>query len=668
MTSGGVVAAGLAAIVAAMLALWRHSSARLRLLALAGMAVSIEAGALALQVLAPVILDTSLFDIALAAYLAALALDEIGLRGMLRAISERRFQRIAMSLGDGLACLDEAGRVTLWNPGAVAIFGRRPEEMAGRSLDAVCSLKDAAGRTAPFRIAAIAMAKLQTPGGHMMELEGRRGNGETFALEACLSAWQGSKGLQFGAVLRDISVRKREEARIKHLAEHDTLTDLLNRNALHDRLSGMLATAAAEGRGVALLLAGIDNFKQVNTMLGHSFGDMALRAIAGKLRMLAPPAALLARLGGDEFGIAIEGTDLAGRVEALCGEIAQAFRDVPVAAGGRAQRIRVSIGAATFPCDCATADELLGNAHMALSRAKTDGRGGFTLYEPALRERLEKRLALEAELVLAAERREFELFYQPQVDLRDGRIVGAEALIRWRHPKRGLVAPGEFMPVVHGSVLSGHVAAWVLETGCRQGRAWELAGHDLKIGINLSPSQIQSGDFAGDVAGVLARTGLSARRLKLEVTEDIMLADDEKARCTFEEIRALGVRMAFDDFGTGYGSLSYLKTFLLDELKIDKSFVLQLEAGSHDAAIVGSTIHLGHSLGLSVLAEGIETRATADLLVKMGCKEGQGYFFGKPMPAREFELTFLAAGKGGQGARLDRFCAGAAPRQASAQT
>jgi EAL domain-containing protein (putative c-di-GMP-specific phosphodiesterase class I) len=243
--------------------------------------------------------------------------------------------------------------------------------------------------------------------------------------------------------------------------------------------------------------------------------------------------------------------------------------------------------------------------------------------------------------VRAAERQEFELFYQPQVRLVDGGLVGAEALIRWRHPERGLVPPGQFMPVVNTSSISGRVAQWVMETACRQARAWELAGHRLRVGINLSPSQLQSGDLASSVASVLADTGLSPSLLEIEVTEDIILLDEERVLDTFLRIQAIGVRLVFDDFGTGYASLSYLKKFPLDGLKIDRSFVFDLLTDSDDAAIVSSTVGLGKQLGLSVIAEGIENRATADLLVSMGCEEGQGYFFGQPMPVESFEAQFL---------------------------
>ena len=367
-----------------------------------------------------------------------------------------------------------------------------------------------------------------------------------------------------------------------------------------------------------------------------------LCAVTERLNGEAGKAALVARLSGDEFAIAIPRAEAAETVAALSERIARAF-DTPLLAGTRQHRVKVSIGAAVYPEGGRSADELLANSHLAFCRAKATRRGSYVIFENAIRQELEARLTLEAELVLAVERDEFELFYQPQVRLTDGGVFGAEALIRWRHPVRGLVSPAEFMPVVHTSSISDRIAAWVLETACRQARVWERSGHHVRIGVNLSPSQFQSTDLATAVAEILKATSLAPSLLELEVTEDILLLDEERVLDTFRRIRALGVRIVLDDFGTGYASLSYLKKFPLDGLKIDRTFVLELLDDSGDAAIVGSTVGLSRQLGLSVIAEGIENRATADLLISMGCEEGQGYFFGRPVPAPAFESQFLAA-------------------------
>lgn len=636
-TSGVVTAAGLALLALVMLATWRRLSAGMRVAMLLVMAVAVEAGAFLLQAVFPLIPDTALFHVAVVIYIAAIALDEIDIRNLLGRVAESRFQRVAMSLGDGLICTDSRYTITVWNPGATAIFGYRPEEMIGRPFDEICA-RDEAVATAAFSIRnAAALAA-----GTVIEFDGRRRNGEVFPVEASFSGWQGTDGVQYGAILRDISVRKREAARIKYLAEHDTLTGLINRNTLHARLEAKMSAAEANEGQVALLVIGIDGFQQINDMLGHGFGDLVLRAISQRLTAAIPPAGLVARLSGDEFAIAIPTSDIGEDLGGFAEQIGDSF-DAPLLAGTRHLRVKVSIGAAVGPGDGRTADDLLSNAHMALSRAKAINRGGYVLFEDSIRRELETRLTLEAELTLAADRDEFELFYQPQVHLADGRLIGAEALIRWRHPERGLLSPSEFMPVVNTSSISERIAEWVLQAACAKGAAWEHAGHKLRIGVNLAPIQMGSGGLAISVAQALVNTGLSPTNLELEVTEDILLHDEQGALNTFREIQELGVRLVFDDFGTGFASLSYLKKFPLDGLKIDRSFVLGLLTNPDDAAIVSSTIGLSKQLGLSVIAEGIEDRATADFLVRMGCEEGQGYCFGRPMPASEFEAKFLTA-------------------------
>ena len=639
ITSHFVALVGLAAISLIMMLCWRRLRAGMRVIMLMGMAAALEAIALLLQAMLPLVLDTSLFHTAIAVYLAAIALDEIDLRDWLGRIAEHRFQRIAMSLGDGLVCADQNHLVTVWNPGAVAIFGYEAAEMIGKPFDTICAgPRNNAHRR--FSIADAVHPALPLPGGSVMEFDGIRKSGEVFPVEACFSAWQGADGFQYGAVLRDISVRKREAERIRFLAEHDSLTGLANRNTLHDGLAAMLSAAEPEQGEIMLLVLGIDGFQHINDMLGHACGDLVLCAVAERLVAQTRGAGLVARLSGDEFAVAVPCLALDETPAQFAEHLAQAF-DTPLQAGGRQHRVRLSIGISISPHGGRKADELLSNGHLAFCRAKTTRRGAHIIFEAAIRQELEARLQLESELVLAAKRGEFELFYQPQVRLVDGSLIGAEALIRWRHPERGMVSPGEFMPVVNTSLSSEKIAAWVLDTACRQARTWELAGHGIRVAVNLSPSQLQTGDLAAAVADVLAATGLTPSLLELEVTEDILLLEEERVLAMFQRIQQLGVHIVFDDFGAGYASLSYLKKFPLDGLKIDRSFVLDLLSDPDDAAIVGSTVGLSKQLGLSVVAEGIENRATADLLVMMGCQEGQGYFFGRPMPAASFENEYF---------------------------
>jgi len=365
--------------------------------------------------------------------------------------------------------------------------------------------------------------------------------------------------------------------------------------------------------------------------------------VARRLADVVAGAGLVARLSGDEFAVVVSGSDAGERAANLCERVSLAFSETAFAAGQREIFVNASIGAAVHPEFGGTADELLGNADLALYRAKAAGRGHYMFFERPIRDELEARLLLEAQLGQAVERNELELFFQPQFSLKDRTLVGAEALIRWRKPGAGLVPPSQFMPLVNASPISNRIAQWVMETACRQGRVWELNGHRVRLGVNLSPSQLQSGDLASTVRRVLKETELSPALLELEVTEDILLEDDEAAMAVFRRIQDLGVHIAFDDFGTGYASMTYLKKFKLDRLKIDQSFVRDLRTDSNDAAIVGCTVSLGKLLGLSIIAEGIEDADTADFLAGLGCEEGQGYFFGPPMPAAEFERRFLAA-------------------------
>lgn len=639
-TSDAVTLAASCLLTLLMMFAWRRLSAGGRVIVLFGTALAAEIAALLLQSKWPLVFDTSLLDTAIAAYLAAIALDEIDFRVLLGHIAENRFQRIAMSLGDGLVCTDKDHLIRVWNPGAAVIFGYESAEMIGKPFDVICA--GGAPSAAPlFAAGDGGRPAWLSPGGVLMEFQGRRKNGEVFPVETCISGWQGTDGLQYGAVLRDISVRKREAERIRYLAEHDSLTGLANRSTLHAALTSMISQAGSSQK-IALLVVGLDGFQQVNDMLGHAYGDRVLRAASERLTGEVDGEGVVARLSGDEFAIAMPGAAISGEVARFAEHIAHAF-DKPLLAGERAHRARVSIGVAVYPHDGARADELLSNSHLAFCRAKATRRGSHVMFRSSIRQEIETRLTLEAELALALEREEFELFYQPQVRLVDGSLVGVEALIRWRHPERGLVSPAQFIPVVNTSSLSDRVASWVLETACEQARRWELAGHGVRVGVNLAPSQLQSGDLAQSVADVLAVSRLTPALLELEVTEDILLFDEKRVLDTFRRINELGVRIVFDDFGTGYASLSYLKKFRLDGLKIDRSFVLDLLTDEDDAAIVGSTVGLARQLGLSVIAEGIESRAIADKLLSMGCEEGQGYFFGKPMPARDLENRLMVA-------------------------
>jgi diguanylate cyclase (GGDEF)-like protein/PAS domain S-box-containing protein len=626
-------------VMIVMFLLWPRASAKLRLASLAIVALVAETAAGYLQATFAIAGDTSLLHLTLIAYTAAIALDEIDLRDLVSLIAERRFQRIAMSLGDGLVCADKNGLITVWNPTAAAIFGYETKEAVGRSLGTICLLGEDPAAP-PFSLKELPFHQLQAPGGKLMEIYGRRKNGELFPLEACFSCWPARDQFHFGAIFRDISARRREAARVLYLAEHDQLTGLANRHVLTTRLRDE-ATDLPGGSEIALVILGLDRFQFIIDMLGHDYGEQVICAAAERLAGFADPASLVARLDGDEFAVLVAGDNAAVRAEKLAEEICHAFAERPFTIATREQVVTASAGIAVFPRDCRGPDDLLGNAHLALYRAKSTRRGRHFVFHRRFRQELETRVRLEAELAHAIERNEFELFYQPKVSLEDDSVVGAEALIRWRHPYRGLISPSEFMHVVKTSALSEPISSWVMQTACAQASRWHAQGFDLTMAVNLAPSQIRAKDLAKTVESVLETSGYPPSQLELEVTEDILI-DDENALETFRTIKKLGVKLLLDDFGTGYASLSYLKNFPLSGLKIDKSFVGRLRLEIDDAAIVGSIVGLGTLLGLTVIAEGIEDRSTANLVARMGCKLGQGYFFGEPMPAAEFERRFLS--------------------------
>jgi diguanylate cyclase (GGDEF)-like protein/PAS domain S-box-containing protein len=634
--TSGASAVGLGLLALLMALLWRHSSVATRVTGLVTAAVAAEAAATLLQVKYAIILETALWQIAIAAYLAVIALDEIDFRRLLGGIAERRFQRIAMSLGDGLVCTDRAGRITVWNPGAGALFGYGVEEVIGQPLASVLEM-----RGMPLSVADLPFGPTTEPIGKVIELGGRGKDGGLLPIEATFSRWEGTDGYQYGVLLRDISVRKREAERVRYLAEHDTLTGLANRHAFYERLHNALALAREQQGQIALLVLDLDKFKQINDTYGHACGDRLLCDVARRLNTIVEKDDPVARLSGDEFAIVIGGDNVPERARRLAEHISLTFRKDSFRVDDRELRINASIGVAIHPDYGLTADELSGNADLALYRAKSAGRGRHVFFERSIREEVEKRTLLETELASAIENKELELFFQPQMILKDGRLAGAEALIRWRHPRRGLLSPAEFMPVIHTSAMSNRVAAWVLETACRQGRSWHDLGHRVRLGVNLSPSQLQAGDLAETVAGALERTGCAPELLELEVTENILLSDDDATRDAFRRIQDLGVSIVFDDFGTGYASLTYLKTFALNGLKIDQSFVRELSG--NDVVIVGSTISLGKMLGLKIVAEGVESAAVVELLKTMGCDEGQGHHFGAAMPADDFARQFLPA-------------------------
>ena len=642
-TSGNATIAGLAVLVLFMLVLWGRTALPGRTIALLSLAVAIEAAAVFLQARAAIIVNTAVWHAAILAYVTVSWLNEIDLRGVVAKIAQQRFQSIAMSLSDGVMCTDGRGFVTFWNPGAASIFGFASEEVVGRPFADFCKAIGETHEAKPFALPDPIEIRTWLAGGRVLELVGVRKSGETFPLEVSISAWPDLDGFQYGAILRDISARKREEERMRYLATHDSLTGLANRASLRTALSRGLAPPRREANTLALILIDLDNFKEINDTLGHQTGDEVLRHVASRLRALAAPSDLVGRLGGDEYAIVIEGADAAGRACALAKTITDALKQSSIVIDVHPVFIGATAGVAFAGAKDETVDDLLVNADLALYKAKEGERGSYVVYGSNLRAVLEERRGLEVELRQAVDEGEFELFYQPQVRLRDNVLVGVEALIRWRHPTRGLLAPSQFLQVLNGTTLSNEVGTWIIQNACRQGQRWHAMGHALRVGVNLAPSQFRT-DLPGLIQRVLAETGFPPTHLELEITESILLDRDGAAKELLQRIQAMGVSIAFDDFGTGYASLTHLKRFPLDRLKIDRSFVHDLATDTESAAIVAAIGGLGKRLGLSIIAEGIEDANLVARVLDMGCDEAQGYLFGKPMPADRIEQILLAAG------------------------
>ena len=436
----------------------------------------------------------------------------------------------------------------------------------------------------------------------------------------------------------DITERKRAEERLKHQALHDPLTGLPNRVLFKNRLEHALARVQRQESGVAVLFIDLDNFKVVNDSLGHEAGDLLLTKLGKRLTAHLRPEDTLARLGGDEFAILLEDVADGSRAALVAKRIAEELR-VPFALGGREIGLSASVGVVLSTDGLEDPAHLLRASDAALYRAKSHGKARYAVFDESMNARAVQRLDLEADLRRATERDEFVIHYQPKVELATGRIVGTEALVRWEHPERGLpVLPDDFIPVAEETGLIRPIGRWVLREACRQAREWqEGRSSDLprQMCVNLSLEQLRHPGFIDEVAQTLEETGVNPGVLVLEITESMVMEDAESSVATLRRLRALGVRLAMDDFGIGYSSLAYLKRFPIDTLKIDRSFVDGLGQDPEDTAIVRAIVGLAGALGLEVVAEGVETAEQMSWSQSLGCQFGQGYYFARPLPSVE---------------------------------
>ncbi len=476
------------------------------------------------------------------------------------------------------------------------------------------------------------------------ELWDRRKNGEIFPAWSTITAVrdQDQKLTNYVSVFSDISTIKRSQEQLNFLAHHDPLTELPNRILFNDRLEHALIRAQREKKCAAILFLDLDRFKNINDSLGHPVGDVLLKKAASRISEMVRKEDTVARLGGDEFIVLIEEIEGAKEAAFLAEKVLSAFNK-PFVIKERELHLTVSVGISLYPQDGVDSATLVKNADAAMYRAKEEGRNDYEFYTTALTTAVFERLTMENALRHALDNNELVLYYQPQHSLKTGKIIGAEALIRWRHPEMGLIAPTKFIPLAEESGLIVSIGKWVMRVASRQMQDWLDVGFTLRhMAVNVSGVQVQRGEFVDTVRDVLEETGLDPKRLELEITETFVMQKTDWAISVLDKLKLLGVRMAIDDFGTGYSSLSYLKRLPIDKLKIDGSFVRDIAQDTDDEAIVRTIIVLGQTLQLNVNAEGVETEEQKIFLKSLGCDEVQGYLYSKPLPSKEFEKLLEA--------------------------
>jgi diguanylate cyclase (GGDEF)-like protein/PAS domain S-box-containing protein len=560
-----------------------------------------------------------------------------GVRGESRREDDRQRLRLTEAVFDstreGVLVTSAEGLIVHVNRAFVEITGYQEEEVLGLRPSIFKS-----GRHDPGFYKALYETLLST-GQWSDEIWNRRKSGEIYP------QWQSIRSVKndndeithFVAVFSDISSVKRSERELMHLAHYDALTGLPNRLLFTDRAEQALTHARSNKQSCALLLIDLDHFKHINDSLGHNVGDDLLKAVSERLQGQLEKTVTFARLGGDEFAVLLEGPQQPTHSAELAQTLLEALQQ-PFELGSQPLFISASIGLSVFPNDALSAEQLLRNADAALFKAKKQGRESYALYTEELTADAQRRVELASELRRAIENNELRVFYQPIHDLLSRRIHGVEALVRWQHPQRGFVSPGEFIPVAEQSGLIADIDHWVLTQACQQMRDWLQRGIAVTfMAVNISSRLFRSGDLDRRVAQVLKDTGLDPAYLELEVTESAVMNDPEQAIEQLHRLRELGLRLSIDDFGTGYSSLLRLKRMPVQKLKIDQGFVAGLPGDDDDVAIVRVIIALARSMGMRVLAEGIEHPEQASFLLENQCELGQGYWFAQPMPAEQID-------------------------------
>jgi diguanylate cyclase (GGDEF)-like protein/PAS domain S-box-containing protein len=536
------------------------------------------------------------------------------------------------NMSQGLCMFDRAQRLVVCNRHYAEMYGLSPEQTRpGTTLRAILEARVAAGHSPDDAQDYIERRLGEVSRSEPYYAVNRLRDGRVVAVMHQPRSEGG-----WVAIHQDITAQKRVEAEIAHMARHDGLTELANRTLLMERIDDALARLRRSGERFSVFMIDIDRFKSVNDSLGHPVGDALLKQVAQRLRASTRETDTVARFGGDEFAVLQTlADDRTEGAATLAGRILAAISD-PYDLDGRKVSIGASIGIALAPDDGAAAEQLLKNADIAMYQVKAAGRNGVRFFEPKLEAEARSRQALESDLRDAISRDEFELHYQTVIEFATRTVCGVEALVRWRHPELGLIAPDKFIPIAEDTGLIGPLGKWVIRRACADAANWPS---HIRIAINLSPVQFGKGDLAQIVSGALDESGLAPDRLELEITESVLLKQDDDNLDTLRRLKGLGVSIVLDDFGTGYSSLSYLHMFPFDKVKIDKSFVHDLSSSAECAAIVCAIVGLGRSLGIGTVAEGVETQEQFALLRVAGCSQAQGYLFSHPVPASELTLA-----------------------------
>ena len=547
--------------------------------------------------------------------------------------SEARFRDVAEASSDWIWEADADLRLGFVSERFAALTGIPPRAVLGRPLDELLHSAENAERWERHR----EDLRLRRPFRNLLCLcEDHAGRTRTLRVSGKPVADDQGRHLGYRGTATDITAEIEAERRAQYLAMYDPLTELPNRELLGERLEQAIALVGRRRDAAAVLCLDLDRFPEVNDTLGHAAGDRLIRRCAERLQACVRETDTVARIGGDEFAIIQVGIEQPDGAQALCRRLLEILAD-PIDLDGHEFVVTASIGVALIPMDGSIPGRLLQSADIALNRAKEEGRNTFRFFEPGMDARLQERRALERDLRAALARDELELYYQPKVAVAPNRLGGVEALVRWHHPERGLVPPNDFIGVAEETGLIVALGEWVLRTACVQAAAWPPLG----MAVNISPVQFKHRDLLVDaVRRALADSGLAPGRLELEITEGVLLQDVDAAMATIMQLKGLGVQIAMDDFGTGYSSLSYLQKFPFDKIKIDRSFVGALAQRSDSGAIVRAVVALGQSLGMLTCAEGVETAEQLSFLKLEGCDEVQGYYFGKPMPAGQFEAIY----------------------------